>query len=393
MMGIKRIKIDSSIIDYAINKRRDFHKFPELGFKEFRTSNIIRNELLDMGFEVHSGIAGTGVIGIKPGEKNKPVIMLRFDMDALPIQEENEIEYKSSINGLMHACGHDAHVSIGLGLAKVISAHAKRIGATLKFVFQPAEEGLGGAERMVAEGALKNPKPDYCLGVHVWNEKPINWVGIKSGPFMAGAVTFKLEIVGKGGHGAIPNETKDPIVASAIIIQALQSIVSRNISPLESGVVSICSIHGGNAFNVIPQNIEMLGTARYFKPEVKKIILARIESIVNNIASSFDCEANLQINEITPAVINNNDVIEFLLNNTARKFPEMEFDTHYQSMGSEDYSFFLNEIPGCFIFMGAGHVTDEKRYGHHHPRFNIDERVIGNSISFLHEALMDLTEK
>ncbi|PKN84100.1 MAG: amidohydrolase [Chloroflexi bacterium HGW-Chloroflexi-8] len=392
MMGINRVKIDSNIIDYAIHKRRDFHKFPEIGFKEFRTSNIIKNELLDMGFEVQSGIAETGVIGIWPGEKNKPVIMLRFDMDALPIAEENEIEYKSTIKGLMHACGHDAHISIGLGLAKVISTHTKNNGATIKFVFQPAEEGLGGAERMVAEGVLNNPKPDYCLGVHVWNEKPINWVGIKSGPFMAGAITFKLEIIGKGGHGAIPNEAKDPIVASAIIIQALQSIVSRNISPLESGVVSVCSIHGGSAFNVIPQNVEIFGTARYFKPEIQKIILARIESIVNSIASSFNCDAKLEINEITPAVINNNDVIEFILNNTAKKYPEMEFETQYQSMGSEDYSFYLNEIPGCFIFMGAGLVSGEKRYGHHHPRFNIDERVIGNSISFLYEALTDLTE-
>jgi len=392
MTVINRFKIDSSIIDYAINKRRDFHKFPEIGFQEFRTSNIISSELLDMGFEVQTGIAGTGVIGNWPGDKNKPVIMLRFDMDALPIIEENEIEYKSSNHGFMHACGHDAHVSIGLGLAKIISAREKGSGATLKFVFQPAEEGLGGAERMISEGVLENPRPDFCLGVHVWNEKPINWVGIKSGPFMAGAVTFKIEIIGKGGHGAIPNETKDPIVASANIIQALQSVVSRNVSPLESGVVSVCSIHGGNAFNIIPQNIELLGTARYFKPEVQKVILARIESIVNNIAASFDCEAKLQIYEITPAVINNNDVIEFLLNKTTRKFPEMDFDTQYQSMGSEDYSFFLNEIPGCFLFMGAGLLSGETRFGHHHPRFNIDEQVIGNSISFLYESLMDLAE-
>jgi amidohydrolase len=386
----KRVELSPEIIQYAIEKRRDFHRHPELGFQETRTSQIIQSELAQMGLVVQTGIAETGVVGILPGKKDKPVIMLRFDMDALPIEEENELAYRSTRPGIMHACGHDAHVSIGLGLAKLLSAGRQDLAATIKFVFQPAEEGLGGAERMIAEGVLENHKPDYCLGVHVWNEKPVNWVAIKSGPFMAGAVTFKIEITGKGGHGAIPNETKDPIVASAQIIQALQSIVSRNVSPLESGVVSICSIHGGNAFNVIPQKIEMLGTARYFKPEVQNIVLTRMRTIVENISAGFDCTADLQINEITPAVINNQEVIQILLNKTASKFPEMEFDTHYQSMGSEDYAFFLNQVPGCFLFMGAGLETGEKRYGHHHPKFNIDERVIGNSIVFLYEAIQDI---
>ncbi len=386
----QEIFVPSEIIDYAIEKRRDFHQHPELGFQEKRTASIIETELKKMGFLVKSHIAETGVIGIYNSELKRPVIMLRFDMDALPIEEENLVNYRSLNNNIMHACGHDAHMAIGLGLAKFISSHIKEVDATLKFVFQPAEEGLGGAERMIQDGALLDPKPDFCLGVHVWNEKPTNWIGITPGPMMAGAVTFKIEVQGKGGHGAIPNETRDPIIAASQIIQALQTIISRNISPLESGVVSICSIHGGNAFNVIPQKVELLGTLRYFKPEMQKIIISRFESIVNNTAIAFGCESSIEIQEITPPVINDQAVVEIILEHSHRSFPEKVFDTKYQSMGSEDYAFFLNEVPGCFIFMGAGNPSEKNRFGHHHPKFDIDEAVIQNSISFLYQAILSL---
>lgn len=385
-----KFSVSTEIINYAIEKRRDFHQYPELGFQEKRTASIIETELTNMGFLVKSHIAETGVIGIYNSDIKRPVIMLRFDMDALPIEEENQVSYKSINNKTMHACGHDAHMAIGLGLAKLISSQIKDIDAILKFVFQPAEEGLGGAERMIRDGALLDPKPDYCLGVHVWNEKPTNWIGCTPGPMMAGAVTFKIEIQGKGGHGAIPNETRDPIIASSQIINALQTIISRNVSPLESGVVSICSIHGGNAFNVIPQKVELLGTLRYFTPEIQKVIISRFESIVKNTALAFGCESLIEIQEITPPVINDQSVVEIILDHSRKAFPEMVFDTKYQSMGSEDYAFYLNEVPGCFIFMGAGSQSGNNRFGHHHPRFEIDEAVIQNSISFLYQAILSL---
>ncbi len=386
----QEILVPSEVIDYAIEKRRDFHQHPELGFQEKRTASIIESELKKMGFLVKSHIAETGVIGIYNSELKRPVIMLRFDMDALPIEEENLFNFRSINKNIMHACGHDAHMAIGLGLAKFISSHIKEVDATLKFVFQPAEEGLGGAERMIKDGALLDPKPDFCLGVHVWNEKPTNWIGITPGPMMAGAVTFKIEVQGKGGHGAIPNETRDPIIAASQIVQALQTIISRNVSPLESGVVSICSIHGGNAFNVIPQKVELLGTLRFFKQEMQKVIISRFESIVKNISLAFGCESLIEIQEITPPVINDQAVVETILERSLRTFPEKVFDTKYQSMGSEDYAFFLNEVPGCFIFMGAGGQSENNRFGHHHPKFEIDESVIQNSITFLYHAILSL---
>jgi len=383
-------KLSQEIINYAIEKRRDFHQHPELGFKEFRSASIIETELKNLGFYVKSQIAETGIIGLTSKNFNRPVIMLRFDMDALPIDEENQMVYKSINKNIMHACGHDAHMAIGLGLAKLISSKSNEIGATLKFVFQPAEEGLGGAERMIAEGALLDPKPDFSLGVHVWNEKPIDWIAITPGPMMAGAITFKIEIQGKGGHGAIPNETRDPIIVASQIILALQTIVSRNISPFDSGVVSVCSIHGGNAFNVIPQKVELLGTVRYFKPEMQEFILSRFNSIVKKTSEAFGCDALIEIQEITPPVINDLSVVNVILEHSKKFFPQMSFDTKYQSMGSEDYAFYLKQIPGCFVFMGAGFQTGEVRYGHHHPKFEIDENVITNSITFLYQAILSL---
>lgn len=262
--------------DYLIQKRRQFHQNPELGFQEFETAKVIKSELESFGYEVISNIAGTGVVGLLKGDHDSPVIMLRFDMDALPIQEENHVIYKSFNAGVMHACGHDAHMAIGLGLAKEIQTVRNELNATIKLVFQPAEEGLGGAKRMIAEGALLDPVPDFCLGMHVWNEKPIGWVAITPAAFMAGADTFKIEIVGKGGHGALPQDTNDPIIAAAQIVQMVQTIISRNLAPLESGVISVCSFNSGSAFNIIPQTAELKGTIRYFEEESRKLIHSRL---------------------------------------------------------------------------------------------------------------------
>ena len=237
--------------EYTVATRRDLHRHPELGFEEVRTAGIVADTLRDLGLEVTSGVGKTGVVGLLEGKKKSPVVLLRFDMDALPILEENEVGYVSEVPGKMHACGHDNHVAVGLTVAKILAEMQDLLPGTVKFVFQPAEEGDGGAELMVVEGVLANPTPDAALAMHVWNEKPVGWYGLKSGPMMAGAHTIRVKVTGKGGHGAIPHLSIDPIAAAAQIITALQTIVSRNVNPLDSAVVTVGALHSGAVFNVI----------------------------------------------------------------------------------------------------------------------------------------------
>ncbi len=256
-----------ALFEYTQSMRRDFHAHPELGFQEVRTAGIVTRELTALGLEVHPGVGGTGVVALLEGSKPGPVVLVRADMDALPIHEETGASYASQNEGVMHACGHDGHTAVLLTVAKMLTAHRNEFSGTVKFMFQPAEEGMGGAEKMLESGILDNPKVDVALALHVWNEKPVGWIGISSGPAMAGAEIFKIKVVGKGGHGAVPHLAVDPILAAAQIVSALQGIVSRNIAPLQTAVVSVCTIHGGETFNVIPPAVEMTGTIRTFEPD------------------------------------------------------------------------------------------------------------------------------
>ncbi|MCK5430678.1 MAG: amidohydrolase, partial [Anaerolineales bacterium] len=269
-----------NLFDYTRTLRRDFHQHPELGFKEFRTAGIVARELNDLGLEVTTGIAETGVVALLEGLRPGPVVLLRFDMDALPIVEETGAEYASLTPGVMHACGHDGHTAVGLTVARLLTAYSQEFAGTVKFVFQPAEEGLGGAEIMVAEGVLDNPKPDITLALHLWNEEQVGWLGIAPGPLMAAGEIFRVRVTGKGGHGALPNQTIDPVITTAQIISALQSIPSRNVSPLQSATISVGSIHGGEVFNVIPSEVEFHGTIRTFESSVRQVVLERFQQVV-----------------------------------------------------------------------------------------------------------------
>ena len=237
--------------------RRDLHRHPELGFEEYRTAGIVSAELNRLGLEVTTGVGKTGVVGMLEGGGPGPTVLVRFDMDALPVSEETGAEYASQNPGKMHACGHDGHVAVGLTAARLLSAHRSELAGNVKFLFQPAEEGRGGAQAVLEAGVLSNPRPDLTLALHIWNEKPLGWVGVVPGPLMAGSEIFHVRITGKGGHGAMPDQTIDPMVAAAQVISALQTIVSRNISPLEAAVVSVTRIWGGETFNVIPPAVEL----------------------------------------------------------------------------------------------------------------------------------------
>lgn len=369
--------------------RRDLHCHPELAFQEVRTAGIVARELSQLGLEVATGIAETGVVALLEGSQPGPVALVRFDMDALPIREETGAEYASKNDGIMHACGHDGHVAIGLTVAKMLTEQRDALHGTVKFVFQPAEEGMGGAERMIQAGILDEPNVDFCLALHVWNEQPLGWVGVKAGPLMAGADMFEVTIEGKGGHGALPNNTVDPVIAAAHIVTALQTIVSRNISPLETAVVSVGKMQAGNAFNVIPQYAELSGTFRTYKPEVREKLISRFQELVQGVAGSFGCTARIQVTRLTPAVINDAKITAAALS-AVKNIPGLRVDTEYQTMVSEDMAFMMEKAPGCYMLVGSANAEKNLVFGHHHPKFDFDEAVLPNAVVVMTAAVMGM---
>jgi len=378
------------LFEYTRDLRRDFHMHPEIGLKEIRTANIVVRELTGMGLQVKTGVGATGVVALIEGKTPSQVVLLRFDMDALPIQEETGAEYASINNGVMHACGHDGHVAIGLTVAKILNKHRNEFKGTVKLVFQPGEEGLGGAEQMIADGILVSPQPDVVLALHIWNEKPVGWIGIVPGPVMAAADIFTIKITGKGGHGAVPNLCKDPILAAAQVINLLQGIASRNVSPLKSAVVTVASIRGGEAFNVIPSEVELKGTIRTFEPEIRDLVIKRFHQIVENVSSALECESIIEIRSITPAVINHPDITNRVQQVAGRVLPNDHLDNKSMTMGSEDMAFIMQQIPGCYFFIGSANKDKNLDASHHHPKFDFDESILPTAVGLMMASTMEL---
>ncbi len=378
--------------DEMIARRRDFHRHPELGLEEVRTAGIVAEELTKLGLEVQTGVGVTGVVGLLRGAKESPVLLIRFDMDALPIQEETEAAYASVYPGKMHACGHDCHTAIGLSVAKILASQKESIPGTIKFVFQPAEEGDGGAEKMIEDGVLTNPVPDYALGMHVWNEMPVGWYALTPGPSMSGAQIFTIKITGKGGHGASPHTTRDPILAAAHIITALQSIVSRNIAPLDTAVVSVCKMQSGTAFNIIPSQAEINGTIRTFKQEVTDTLLERFYNIVNNTAEAMGCEAEIDLLQVTVPVVNDPEIVALVTEVAKEIDADAKINSTYQTMGSEDFSFMLEAAPGCYMMVGSANPEKGLNFGHHHPKFDVDEDCFPYAAAILAKSAVRILE-
>lgn len=382
-----------NLFSYTQNLRRDFHQHPELGFHETRTSEIVARELASLDMKVMTGIGKTGIVGLLEGKSGGPVVLIRVDMDALPIQEETGAEYASKENGKMHACGHDGHVAIGLSVAKLLNNYRKNFAGTVKFVFQPAEEGLGGAEAMIVDGVLENPKPDFALSVHVWNEKPTGWIGIVPGPVMAAADTFTVKIIGSGGHGAVPNLTDDPILAASQVINLLQGIVSRNVSPLKSAVVTVGSIRGGEAFNVIPSEVIMKGTIRTFEPKIRDLVINKFHQIVQNTALAMGCKSEIEVKSITPAVYNDPFIASKVQSVAESMFKEDIIDTQSTTMGSEDMAFFLQQIPGCYIFIGSANKDKHLDAPHHSSKFDFDETILPKAVGLMAGSITELLSR
>jgi len=384
------------LFPYTQALRRDFHMHPELGFREIRTGGIVAKELEALGIEVTKGVGKTGVVGLLEGSRPGPKLLLRFDMDALPIAEETGAEYASQTPGAMHACGHDGHTAIGLTVAKILNAHRDQWAGTVKFCFQPSEEGtngeeIGGAQMMMQDGLLEGPKVDMALALHLWNEQPLGWLGIAGGPTMAGAELFNVKVTGKGGHGAIPNVTIDPIVAASQILSALQTIVSRNVSPLETAVVSVPMFHSGTAFNVIPEEATLGGTIRTFDPTVRQKVLQRFEQVVRGTAETLGCQVEIFVKRITPPLINDPSISESVQKTSRQLFPDSDLRTAgYLTMGAEDAAFLLEKVNGCFFFVGSANKERHLDYGHHHPKFDFDEEALIHGSALMAAAAMDI---
>ena len=385
-----------ALFPYTQTLRRDFHMHPELGFREFRTSGIVAKELEALGIEVTKGMGKTGVVGLLEGAKPGPTLLLRFDMDALPMTEDTGADYASQSAGIMHACGHDGHTSIGLTVARILTAHKNDLAGSVKFCFQPSEEGnngeeVGGADTMPRDRVLEGPKGDMTLSLHIWNEKPLGWVHVAKGPVMAGAEQFKVQIVGRGGHGAIPDQAVDPVVCAAQIVSASQTIVSRNVGPLETAVVSFTTINGGTAFNIIPQEVIMEGTIRTFDPRVRKTVVQRFEEIVTGVASAMGCQAEVTVKRLTPALINAEEVTDKVQQTARRVLPQAHHDnTPYLTMGAEDMAFMQEKVSGCYFFVGSNNKDRDLVYGHHHPKFDFDEQVLITGSALMAAAAADI---
>ncbi len=380
----QNLKSEADLLkDQLVAWRRDFHRYPELGFQEFRTSGIVAKYLSSLGMEVQTGIGETGVVGLLEGSRPGPVVMLRFDMDALPIQEANQTDYISQTPGVMHACGHDAHMAIGLGIAQLLTRRREELAGTIKFVFQPGEEGCGGALAMIADRVLENPKPDVALGLHVWNDQPLGLLAAGNGGVMAAADIFTIKVQGKGGHGAQPHLCVDAVLIASQIVVALQSVVARNVNPRQTAVVSVGSIHAGTAFNIMADTAEMTGTIRTFDATTHADIVHRLTELVENTAQALGGSATIEIKAISPTTVNDAETAQ-LARETAITVLGAEHVTADQfTMTAEDMSEFLSRVPGCFFFIGSANAEKGLNAPHHNPRFDIDEDVLPMGVAVL----------
>ena len=379
-VNLKNVRLEIRALQpQLVEWRRQIHQKPELGFQEKITAEFISQKLQNWGIEHQVGIAQTGIVAIIKGEKSAPgkVLAIRADMDALPIQELNEVPYCSQRDGIMHACGHDGHTAIALGTAYYLHQHRQELNGTVKIIFQPAEEGPGGAKPMIAAGVLNNPDVDAIIGLHLWNNLPLGTVGVRPGALMAAVELFRCTIFGKGGHGAIPHQTVDSLVVAAQIVSALQTIVSRNINPLDSAVVTVGELHAGTAVNVIADTAKMGGTVRYFNPDLAGFFKERIEKIIAGICQSHGANYDLDYIHLYPPVINDADIAA-LVRSVAEEVIEIPIGvfSECQTMGGEDMSFFLQEVPGCYFFLGSANAEKKLDYPHHHPRFDFDETAL-----------------
>lgn len=373
--------------------RRHFHQHPELSFEERQTAATIAGHLRDAGIEVTEGVGGHGVVGLIRGKKNGSsgrTLLIRADIDALPVEEANEVEYRSQAPGKMHACGHDGHIAIGLTVAGLLAARRDQLHGNVKFAFQHAEEYVGGAKPMVDAGVMRNPDVDAVIGLHLWSPTPVGDVVVQSGPFFASADAFVLRVRGRGGHGAMPHLNIDPVVAAAQIVMATQTIVSREISPLNPAVITFGSIHGGTAPNVTADEVTLQGTVRAYSQDDRDYLLRRIGELTQGVAASMRADVTYELDPGCQPCVNDPTITELV-----RAAALATVGTEHIPAGdqrqpvSDDMAVFLDAVPGCYFLVGAGNSERGITAPHHSNRFDIDEASLPIGVEVLARAALD----
>ncbi|MEX2581930.1 MAG: amidohydrolase [Gemmatimonadota bacterium] len=377
-----------SELDLLIATRRDLHRHPEVGFEERRTARIVAERLSAAGYEVETGVAVTGVVGTLGGGRGTgATLLLRADMDALPVAEDTNHTFPSLNPGRMHACGHDAHVAIGLAVAERLAGRRGELHGEVRYVFQPAEEGMGGARRMIEAGVLDGV--DAALGLHVWSPLPSGVVGVVDGPQMAGSQEFSITVTGRGGHAALPHETVDSVYVASQIVVALQSVVSRNVPPLEGAVVTIGAFHAGMASNVIAESALLHGTIRAFAADVTDLVRARVTEVANGVAQSLGARATVDFKELLFPPTSNAPELAQLVRDVAAGVvgaQRVRSDADIRTMAAEDFSEFSTRVPGCYFFLGVRNEQIGAVHPHHSPHFDICEEALPIGVEVLERS-------
>ncbi|MBK8045762.1 MAG: amidohydrolase [Anaerolineales bacterium] len=384
---VKKIQAQAQALQpQLVAWRRDFHAHPEVGFSEMRTAGVVADHLLHLGLEVTTGIGKTGVVAIVEGDEiaaDAPTVMLRFDMDALPITEETGLPFASQAPGMMHACGHDGHTAIGLGTATLLANLRNQLPGRVKLVFQPAEEGLGGALAMLADGVLDAPRPSAAFGLHLWSRLPLNQIIVQAGPLMAGADKVDLTVTGRGGHGAMPHETVDAIVVASEIVMAWQTIVSRNVDPTEPAVITVGSFHAGSAANVIAERAELRCSIRSLSIQTRDFLVERMRAVADGICAAHGACADLRFTAGVPPTINSIAGADLMREVAHELVGASQVGEITPMMVGEDMSEFLNRAPGCYAIVGAWDTEKPLSSPHHSPTFDWDERMLATGAALL----------
>jgi len=387
------IKLSKNLSEELKNLRRDFHQYPELSFKEFETAKKIADYMRELGYEVKENVGKTGVVALLKCTSNGPTVALRADMDALPVNEMTDLPYASKNDGVMHACGHDLHVTCALGAAKILASFKDNLQGNIKILFQPAEEINMGAKAMIDDGALEDPKVSMIFGLHNNPEIPVGKVGIKEGPLMAAVDSTFLTVKGRGGHAAYPHRVIDPIVCASSIVMNLQTIVSRSVDPQKAAVISFGSINGGIANNVIPDEVKLAGTVRTFDEKLRNMIEGLMKRTVEHTASSLGCEVEFNYRRDLPPVINHPNATEIVTKAALEVFGKDGIVEPIPSMGGEDFALYQKIVPGCYFWLGVGNPDIDAMHPWHSPHFKADEDSLWRGAALFAVSVVIALEK
>lgn len=392
-MDMKINEIAKKYEQKVIELRELIHMYPENGFEEYKTSKLVADTLTELGIEVQTGVAKTGVVGLIKGGKPGKTVLLRADMDALFLEEKVDVPYKSKVPGMMHGCGHDGHTAGLLGAAMILNEIKDELCGNVKLCFQPAEEREGGAEPMIAQGVLENPKVDAAIGGHLWGSLKEGELHVKEGVMMGAPSIFNFKVIGKGGHAAMPHQAIDPVLITAQIISNLQSIVSRYTNPLEPVVLSIGKIHGGDAFNVIPNEVMVEGTVRVLDIPARERVQAQMEAIIKGATETFGATYEFEFTPIYPPVINDSDMVKFIKESSKKVLGNENVKTLKETnMGGEDYSYFGQHVPSVFFFLGIGE-SEENPAIHHNPYFCWNSNMAHSLSKVMAQGALDYLNK